>query len=50
MNVRDEPIVCTPEDALRCFLRTEMDPLVLGPFLLARREQPGAVAAPATHS
>ena len=39
-NVRDEPIVCTPEDALRCFLRTEMDQLVLGPFLLAKREQP----------
>jgi carbamoyltransferase len=49
-NVRDEPIVCTPEDALRCFLRTEMDQLVLGSCLIARREQPGAVAAPATHS
>ena len=41
-NVRDEPIVCTPEDALRCFLRTEMDRLVLGPFLLTKGEQPGA--------
>ena len=28
-NVRDEPIVCTPEDAYRCFMRTEMDALVL---------------------
>lgn len=39
-NVRDEPIVCTPEDALRCFLRTEMDDLVLGPFLLSKEDQP----------
>jgi carbamoyltransferase len=42
-NVRGEPIVCTPEDALRCFMRTEMDYLVLGPFLLAKGEQlPGS--------
>ncbi|MEN8183457.1 MAG: carbamoyltransferase [Myxococcota bacterium] len=40
-NVRGEPVVCTPEDALRCFLRTEMDHLVLGPFLLDKREQEG---------
>jgi carbamoyltransferase len=40
-NVRGEPIVCTPEDAYRCFMRTEMDYLVLGDFLLAKREQPG---------
>ena len=33
-NVRGEPIVCTPEDAYRCFMRTDMDSLVLGPFLL----------------
>jgi carbamoyltransferase len=39
-NVRGEPIVCTPEDAYRCFMRTEMDHLVLGHFLLARSEQP----------
>jgi carbamoyltransferase len=39
-NVRGEPIVCTPEDAYRCFLRTEMDYLVLGPFLLDKRSQP----------
>ena len=39
-NVRGEPIVCTPEDAYRCFMRTEMDHLVLGRFLLSRTEQP----------
>jgi carbamoyltransferase len=39
-NVRDEPIVATPEDAWRCFMRTGMDFLVLGPFLLAKDEQP----------
>jgi carbamoyltransferase len=46
-NVRDEPIVCTPEDAFRCFMRTGMDYLVLGPFLLDKREQVArSVAAP----
>jgi carbamoyltransferase len=39
-NVRGEPIVCTPEDAYRCFMRTEMDTLVLGEFVLLRNEQP----------
>ena len=39
-NVRGEPIVCTPEDAYRCFMRTEMDYLVLENFLLAKPEQP----------
>ncbi len=39
-NVRGEPIVCTPEDAYRCFMRTEMDYLVLGDFVLAKTEQP----------
>ncbi len=39
-NVRGEPIVCTPEDAYRCFMRTEMDYLVLGPFLIAKADQP----------
>jgi carbamoyltransferase len=39
-NVRGEPIVCTPEDAYRCFMRTEMDYLVLGPFLLGKQAQP----------
>ena len=39
-NVRGEPIVCTPEDAYRCFMRTEMDYLVLGPFILDKAKQP----------
>ncbi|NKE70807.1 carbamoyltransferase family protein [Candidatus Manganitrophus noduliformans] len=39
-NVRGEPIVCTPEDAYRCFMRTEMDYLVLENFLLAKSKQP----------
>jgi len=39
-NVRGEPIVCTPEDAYRCFMRTEMDYLVLGSFLLSKPDQP----------
>ncbi|WP_447973269.1 carbamoyltransferase family protein [Nitrospira sp. Kam-Ns4a] len=39
-NVRGEPIVCTPEDAYRCFMRTEMDALVLGNCLLRKPAQP----------
>lgn len=39
-NVRGEPIVCTPEDAYRCFMRTEMDYLVLENVLLAKSDQP----------
>jgi carbamoyltransferase len=39
-NVRGEPIVCTPQDAYRCFLRTEMDVLVLENQLLLKEEQP----------
>jgi carbamoyltransferase len=39
-NVRGEPIVCTPEDAWRCFMRTEMDYLVLENFVLDKRAQP----------
>ena len=39
-NVRGEPIVCTPEDAYTCFMRTEMDNLIMGPFLLRKEEQP----------
>jgi len=39
-NVRGEPIVCTPEDAYRCFMRTEMDYLVMEDHLLAKGEQP----------
>jgi carbamoyltransferase len=38
-NVRGEPIVCTPQDALRCFLGTEMDVLVLENFVIRRSAQ-----------
>ncbi|MCK6502655.1 carbamoyltransferase [Myxococcota bacterium] len=40
MNVRGEPIVNTPEDAYRCFMRTDMDALVCGPFLMMKADQP----------
>ena len=39
-NVRGEPIVCTPTDAYRCFMRTEMDYLVVENFLLKKTDQP----------
>jgi carbamoyltransferase len=39
-NVRGEPIVCTPDDAYRCFVNTEMDYLVMGSFVLERTAQP----------
>jgi len=39
-NVRGEPIVCTPRDAYRCFMRTEMDALVLEHCLLLKADQP----------
>jgi len=38
-NVRGEPIVCTPKDAHTCFMRTHIDALVLGPYLLHKEEQ-----------
>src|SRR5206468_1559864 len=38
-NIRGEPIVCTPDDACRCFLATEMDVLILENCLLRRSEQ-----------
>ena len=38
-NVRGEPIVCTPEEAWRCFMRTKMDVLVIGDFLLDKSKQ-----------
>lgn len=38
-NVRGEPIVCTPEDAFRCFMRTNMDYLIMGSFLLDKKVQ-----------
>jgi carbamoyltransferase len=39
-NVRGEPLVCRPEEAYRCFMRTQMDYLMLGPCLLDKRDQP----------
>ena len=39
-NVRGEPIVCTPEDAYRCFMRTEMDVLAMGNIILYKERQP----------
>ena len=39
-NVRGEPIVCTPADAYRCFMRTHIDCLVMGPFLIDKGDQP----------
>ena len=38
-NVRGEPLVCTPQEAYRCFMRTEMDYLVMGSFLLNKKDQ-----------
>lgn len=42
-NVRGEPLVCTPEDAYRCFMRTEMDYLILGNYILRKEDQPDLV-------
>jgi carbamoyltransferase len=39
-NVRGEPIVCTPDDSYRCFMRTEMDFLVLETCILDKKDQP----------
>ena len=44
-NVRGEPIVCSPRDAHTCFMRTHIDALVLGPFLLVKEEQPNSTEA-----
>ena len=44
-NVRGEPIVCTPDDAYRCFVNTEMDCLVIGSFVLDRLAQPARAVA-----
>ena len=44
-NVRGEPIVCTPSDAYRCFMRTHLDYLAIGSFLLVKSEQPHFDAA-----
>jgi carbamoyltransferase len=43
-NVRGEPVVCTPEDAYRCFVNTEMDFLIIGNCVLDRAEQPAKQA------
>jgi carbamoyltransferase len=39
-NVRGEPIVCTPQDAYRCFMRTEMDYLIMNNYIFDKKEQP----------
>lgn len=45
-NVRGEPIVCTPEDAFNCFMRTGMDYLVIGNFILDKQDQDQSLARP----
>ena len=45
-NVRGEPIVCTPADALRCFMGTQLDALAIGHCLLRKAEQPAELALP----
>jgi carbamoyltransferase len=42
-NVRGEPIVCTPDEAYRCFMRTEMDFLVIGDYVFDKQDQPAFV-------
>jgi carbamoyltransferase len=44
-NIRGEPIVCTPDDAYRCFISTEMDYLIIGSFVLERSAQPAGQIA-----
>ena len=41
-NIRGEPVVCTPAEAVRCFLATDIDVLVIGDFMLLKEEQPSA--------
>ena len=41
-NIRGEPIVCTPADAYRCFMGTNMDVLVMDRFVIKKEDQPGA--------
>ena len=45
-NVRGEPIVCTPDDAYRCFMKTEMDCLIIGRFVVDRAAQPRSDRTP----
>jgi len=49
-NVRGEPIVCTPDDAYRCFVNTEMDWLLMGSFAIERTLQPKAARRVAPQS
>jgi carbamoyltransferase len=42
-NVRSEPMVCTPEDAYRCFMRTGIDTLAIDDFVLEKARQPALV-------
>ena len=42
-NVRGEPIVCTPQDAFRCFMGTEIEMLVVGDCLLRKEDQPAVL-------
>ena len=44
-NIRGEPVVCSPQEAFRCFLCTEMDALAMGSFLLLKADQPADLAA-----
>lgn len=44
-NVRGEPPVCSPEDAIRCFLATDMDYLVMGNWVMDKRQQPASAIA-----
>jgi carbamoyltransferase len=46
----NEPIVCTPEEAIDCFQRTRMDVLGIGPFLVVKRGMDGQVAASSSES
>ena len=48
-NVRGEPIVCTPEDAFRCFMGTDMETLVVGDCILSKDEQDPALAQDYKH-
>ena len=48
-NVRGEPVVCSPDDAYRCFVNTEIDYLAIGSFLLERAAQPHAGVKPSFH-
>ena len=43
-NVRGEPIVCTPEDAFRCFMGTELDVLVVDNLILMKENQDASLA------